>query len=415
MERPQPGSILSVIDSTISGNSAGLGGGGVYNSGTATLTDCTIANNVGNTSGHTFLYQGGGGLNNAGDATLVACTVTGNNNSMEGGGGLYENSGPPGPRKLTLYDTIVAGNTVTTPSGTSPSDIATGYIGIVEGNAIVAGSYNLIGTYQFNDTGETGTLVGSNNIYLSSMSPPPPLGLAPLGDYGGPTETMALLPGSLAIGNGSQALEVDANGNPLTGDQRGFAFDSHPTPTSAPTRMCSSHWWSRWRPTVWARPPANWTCAAVNLDNLQASATAITFDATAFATAQTITLADGQLELSNTTGTMTINGPAAGVTVSGDQVTRVFQVDKDVTATISGLTIADGLTSTATGGSYAGYGGGLLNLGTATLFGCTVTGNYCHDRRRRIGQFGALRLPDAHELVGHRQSNRHERRRRRHR
>ena len=37
---------------------------------------------------------------------------------------------------------------------------------------------------------------------------------------------MALLPGSLAIGNGSRVLEVDANGNPLTGDQRGFAFDS---------------------------------------------------------------------------------------------------------------------------------------------------------------------------------------------
>ncbi len=72
---------------------------------------------------------------------------------------------------------------------------------------------------------------------------------------------------------------------------------------------------------------------------------------------------------------MAINGPAAGVTVSGDQATRVFQVDKNVTATISGLTIVGGLTSTATGGSYAGYGGGLLNLGTATLTDCTVTGN----------------------------------------
>ncbi len=72
---------------------------------------------------------------------------------------------------------------------------------------------------------------------------------------------------------------------------------------------------------------------------------------------------------------MTVTGPAAGVTVSGDDVTRVFQVDKNVTATISGLTITDGSTSTAAGGSYAGYGGGLLNLGTATLLGCTVTGN----------------------------------------
>ena len=84
-------------------------------------------------------------------------------------------------------------------------------------------------------------MVGSNNINLGSMSDPPALGLTPLGDYGGPTETMALLPGSLAIGSGSQALEVDASGNPLAGDQRGFAFDSPNPDLGRPTRMCSSH------------------------------------------------------------------------------------------------------------------------------------------------------------------------------
>jgi Bacterial Ig-like domain (group 3)/Right handed beta helix region len=372
---PDLASILTVVDSTISANSSGLGGGGVFNDGTATLTNCTIANNDGNTSGHTFLYQGGGGLNNAGDATLVACTVTGNNNSMEGGGGLYDNGSPPGTQKLTLNDTIVAGNTVTTPSGTSPSDIATAYSSVVESHAVVAGSYNLIGIYQFNDNGDTGSLVGSHNIVLGSMSDPPALGLAPLGDYGGPTETMALLPGSLAIGTGSQALELDADGNALTGDQRGFAFDS-PNPDIGAYQDVSSRLVVSVATDGVGAPPGELDLrAAVNLDNLQASATAITFKATAFATAQAINLVDGQLELSNTAGTIAINGPAAGVTVGGDQVSRVFQVDKNVTATISGLTIAEGLSSTATGGSYAGYGGGLLNLGTATLIGCTVAAN----------------------------------------
>ena len=53
----------------------------------------------------------------------------------------------------------------------------------------------------------------------------------------------------------------------------------------------------------------------------------ITFDPIVFATDQTITLTLGQLELSDTTGTETITGPAAGVTVSGGGASRVFQVD----------------------------------------------------------------------------------------
>ena len=48
-------------------------------------------------------------------------------------------------------------------------------------------------------------------------------------DYGGQTETLALLPGSPAIASGSLALEVGPGGVPLTTDQRGLPFDS-PTP-----------------------------------------------------------------------------------------------------------------------------------------------------------------------------------------
>ena len=50
----------------------------------------------------------------------------------------------------------------------------------------------------------------------------------------------------------------------------------------------------------------------------------------------------GQLTLTNTTGTETIAGPAKGVTISGDELSRVFQVDAGVTASFSGLTITGG-------------------------------------------------------------------------
>src|SRR5215470_6527254 len=68
----------------------------------------------------------------------------------------------------------------------------------------------------------------------------------------------------------------------------------------------------------------------------------ITFDPVVFASAQTITLGGTQLELTDTTGTETITGPAAGVTVSGGGLSRVFQIDGLVTASISGLTITGG-------------------------------------------------------------------------
>src|SRR5271166_4797498 len=70
----------------------------------------------------------------------------------------------------------------------------------------------------------------------------------------------------------------------------------------------------------------------------------IVFDKTVFKTPQTITLAGTQLELNDTTGTETITGPNAGVTVNAGGLSRVFQVDSGVTASISGMTITDGNT-----------------------------------------------------------------------
>jgi len=89
----------------------------------------------------------------------------------------------------------------------------------------------------------------------------------------------------------------------------------------------------------------------------------ISFDSTVFATPQTITLSGYQLEL---TKDVTIFGPAAGVTISGNKTSRVFKVDANVNATLIGLTI--------TGGN-AWAGGGVENFGSATLTKCTIIGN----------------------------------------
>ena len=82
------------------------------------------------------------------------------------------------------------------------------------------------------------------------------------------------------------------------------------------------------------------------------------------------------------------------MTISGNGVSRVFQIDSQVTATITGLTIASGSANGNGGGIYnaggatldlqdctidsssaTGMGGGLDSDGMATLTDCTISGN----------------------------------------
>ena len=111
--------MLILTDSTLSGNTAKLGGGGLFNNGTATLTDSTIADNFAN-QGTSLLASDGGGVDNSGTATLVACTISGNTTTADGGG-LY--NGGLGPNMMTLNDTIVAGNTTTSTQSSAYGDI----------------------------------------------------------------------------------------------------------------------------------------------------------------------------------------------------------------------------------------------------------------------------------------------------
>ena len=77
-------------------------------------------------------------------------------------------------------------------------------------------AYNLIGSNGFG-----GLVNGVNGNQVGVADP----GLGPLAYYGGPTQTIALLPGSPAIDAGSNALAVDpSTGQPLTTDQRGPGF-----------------------------------------------------------------------------------------------------------------------------------------------------------------------------------------------
>jgi parallel beta-helix repeat protein len=434
----------ALANCTLSGNSASTAGGGLANAGTTTLSDCTISGNSTN--------RFGGAMAIHGTVTLTNCTVS-NNSAGQAGGGLYDFS----DGTATLSNTIVAGN--------APNDV-------YNGGGSISGSNNLIGT---EDSSEfvnrvAGNVVGVNN----------PL-LAPLGNYGGPTQTMPLLPGSLAIDAGATGAGIP------TTDQRGMArfggvdigaFESQGFTLKAVTGSTPQ---TANIGTAFANPlavnvvpknavepvdggvvpfainPAANGAAAIDVSastviaNGQASSVAepnnvlgkytvvvsvpgssasfaltnagkafaslvvnstsdsltpgagllslreavafanaapsgnqtITFDPTVFATPQTIILTGTQLELSRKSGSVTITGPAAGVTIAGSGQSRVFEVDAGVTASFSLLTL--------TGGS-ADYGGGLYNYGTATLSNCTVSGNTASGGGGGLANYGMATL-----------------------
>jgi Bacterial Ig-like domain (group 3)/Matrixin/Right handed beta helix region len=202
--------MATVTDSTIVDNSGGYGG--IYSFGFLTVTNCTIADEVnGNgANGNGVFIQGGPVIltnstitENSGDGfdanisdsstymRINDCTITHNSS-----GGIAVSAGV---LTLTLDNSMVALNT----------DSGAADLQVEDPSSLVANN-NLVGVDGTGtQTGVDGNIVGVDPL------------LGPLANNGGPTETIALLPGSPAIGAGSVALAVDANGNPLTTDQRG--------------------------------------------------------------------------------------------------------------------------------------------------------------------------------------------------
>ena len=210
--------ILTVTDSTFSGNSAGLAlGGGIrsgfsYRGSTLSIDKCTIDGNNGNglrvsagtatIKSTTITANGstefGGGLYFSDSTSSVFnCTITGNN-ATKNGGGIYRASGT-----VNLRNSIVAQNTVNT-NGQGPDVFG----------SINSQNYNLFGDV----TGATFTGTTTSNV----VNPNPLLG--ELSDNGGPTQTIALLAGSPAIDKGfGGGLSTDQRGLPRLFDNAGIA------------------------------------------------------------------------------------------------------------------------------------------------------------------------------------------------
>ncbi len=199
--------------STVSGDITFYGGGAIHNSGTLIVTNSTFS---GNSAGHggairnenilavtnsTFsgnsASSNGGGIYctySYGSLTLSNSTLSGN--SALSGGGIFNANTMP----VAINNSIVAGNTATT-----GPDIS---------GVIASGGNNLVGK----GDASSGLVNASNGNQVGTAAQPVDPKLGTLAANGGPTATMALLPGSPAINAGSNALIP----NGLTTDQRAF-------------------------------------------------------------------------------------------------------------------------------------------------------------------------------------------------
>jgi len=197
---------LMITDSTLSGNSAsGSGfygsaaGGGIGNAGTLIVTDSTLS---GNSAIGTGLGGTGGAISNSGMLTVLSSTLSENHANTSGGG----ISGG----QVSVSNTIVAGNT-----GLSAPDIS---------GALDSQGHNLIGD------GTGGSGYDPTDLVGTSECPIDPL-LGPLEDNGGPTQTMALLPGSPALdaGDPDQIGSIDQRGVVRSGDINIGAYQASAT------------------------------------------------------------------------------------------------------------------------------------------------------------------------------------------
>jgi predicted outer membrane repeat protein len=202
---PTNGTTLTIIDSTISNNTAEEGGA-ICSGGVLTIVNSTFYGNVAR-------HHRGGAIRNYGPLTITNSTFA-NNDARGGVGGAVHNGMYIGlTGALVMNNSTVSGNNgVGIYNG--PGIAATLQNSIVANNAggnclgaMTSDGYNLSsdGTCDFNSAGD-----------LNNTDPK----LGPLGRNGGPTPTMALRAGSPAIDAGNPSGCTDGE-HVLTTDQRG--------------------------------------------------------------------------------------------------------------------------------------------------------------------------------------------------
>ena len=210
--------ILTLTDSTFTGNSATNEGGAIYAIYPVQIQTSTFTGNTARDGGAIYLARGnlqlncstvagnsatrnGGGICSRGNFIILENSTVSRNSALLNGGGIYAENG-----FINLENSTVAINTATSRGGgifvfntmtAQNCTIAANTAGISGGGA--EGSVNLRATIVSGNTAPSSPDVQLRDVNTQGNLITPILSLAPLGNYGGPTQTMPPLTGSPAV------------------------------------------------------------------------------------------------------------------------------------------------------------------------------------------------------------------------
>lgn len=199
-----PSDITRISNSVVAYNLSDTGGGiWIESSGSTYLVNSTVSGNEAEASGGGIYVPFSGAGVHIASSTISDNTADSDADGVGDGGGIFiDATGTVG-----LRNTIIGNNS--DGSTYPPNPVAPDCVGTFQ-----SAGYNLVEDLGFPlsacgfDGDTTGNLIGVDPALL------------PLADNGGPTETHALGPGSVAIDAGNPAGCVDPDGAPLDVDQR---------------------------------------------------------------------------------------------------------------------------------------------------------------------------------------------------
>ncbi|MCL2118120.1 MAG: hypothetical protein FWH27_06790 [Planctomycetaceae bacterium] len=382
--------LLTVSNSVVSDNTAENIGGGISNGGELTVTNSTIIGNSAESSyyddfeGESYSYGFGGGIFSYGELTVNRCTISDNTAGVSGGG-IENETGT-----ATIVNSEITGNSAVEAAGISNAEEAE----MTVINSTISGNngggiqnYGAMGMYWDYSSILTlyNTIVAENSDYdILNNNPIVVEGnnnLTTFTDWGNPDNNNLVynsaLPlfvdaknGDYRLSEGSQAINKGDNTHVL--EWLTTDLDGNDRIVGGIVDIGAYEFFEEI-----VIEPESPSLIVTTLEDIvdeydgfislrEAIAYANAGDTITFAEeleGQTIVLNGNELLIDKN---ITIDATEAGIIIDADQKSRVINIAEDAEVVLAGLVITNG---------YADNGGGVLNSGVLTVINSTISGN----------------------------------------